>query len=36
VPGGIEGIALSSDGRHLVTANANGTVYIWRLAAAGK
>jgi WD40 repeat protein len=34
LPGGIHGIATSSDGRHLVTANANGTVYILRLAEA--
>lgn len=32
MPGPIYGIAFSDDGRHLATANANGTAYILRLA----
>jgi WD40 repeat protein len=31
-PGGIHGAALAPDGRHVLTANLNGTVYILRLA----
>jgi WD40 repeat protein len=36
LPFDISGIAVSKDGRHLVTANSNGTIYIWRLAPADK
>jgi serine/threonine-protein kinase len=32
LPGGIRSAVVASDGRHLLTANANGTVYIIRLA----
>jgi hypothetical protein len=32
LPGAIRDAVLSSDGRHLITANANGTIYIFRLA----
>ncbi len=32
MPGWVMGIALAPDGRHLATANSNGTVYILRLA----
>jgi WD40 repeat protein/tRNA A-37 threonylcarbamoyl transferase component Bud32 len=32
LPGGVYDAALAADGRHLATANANGTVYILRLA----
>src|SRR5262249_35825484 len=28
LPGGIRAAAVASDGRHLITANANGTIYI--------
>jgi hypothetical protein len=31
LPGAIRSAAVASDGRHLITANANGTVYIFRL-----
>jgi WD40 repeat protein len=34
LPGAIAGVAFAADGRHLATANANSTVYIFRLAAA--
>jgi WD40 repeat protein len=33
LPGAVAGLALSKDGKHLATANANGTVYILRLPA---
>jgi WD40 repeat protein len=33
-PGVVHAIAFAADGRHLATANANGTVYILRLASA--
>ncbi len=33
-PGGVNSLALSADGRHLITANGNGTIYVLRLAAA--
>ena len=32
VPGAIQGLAISSDSRYLATANANGTIYVLRLA----
>jgi WD40 repeat protein len=32
-PGAVRGVALAVDGRHVATANANGTVYILRLRA---
>jgi hypothetical protein len=32
LPGTIHAAALAADGLHLVTANANGTIYILRLA----
>jgi WD40 repeat protein/serine/threonine protein kinase len=32
LPGPIHGIAVASDGRHIVTANGNGTAYILRIA----
>jgi WD40 repeat protein len=31
LPGGLRGAVIASDGRHLITANANGTVYVFRL-----
>jgi WD40 repeat protein/serine/threonine protein kinase len=31
LPGGVAGVAFANDGRHLATANGNGTVYILRL-----
>jgi serine/threonine-protein kinase len=33
MPGAIRDAVLASDGRHLITANANGTIYVFRLAA---
>jgi len=36
VPGPILGFALAPDGRHLLTCNANGTAYVFRLAPARK
>lgn len=33
LPGPVSGVALAPDGRHIATANANGTAYILRLAA---
>jgi hypothetical protein len=33
-PGAVNGVAYAADGRHLATANNNGTVYILRLALA--
>lgn len=33
MPGSIRDAVLASDGRHLITANANGSIYIFRLAA---
>jgi WD40 repeat protein len=32
LPGPVYGVALATDGRHVVTANGNGTVYVLRLA----
>jgi hypothetical protein len=32
LPGPLNAATLAADGRHLITANANGTVYILRLA----
>src|SRR5262249_8297412 len=32
LPGAVRGLAFARDGRHLATANANGTVYLLRLA----
>jgi WD40 repeat protein/serine/threonine protein kinase len=32
LPGAVHGLAFASDGRHLATANANGTAYILRVA----
>jgi len=32
-PGGVNGLAFAPDGRHLFTANSNGTVYVLRLGA---
>ena len=31
LPGGVGAVAFAADGRHLATANGNGTVYILRL-----
>jgi WD40 repeat protein len=31
LPGSVSGLAAASDGKHLATANSNGTVYILRL-----
>jgi WD40 repeat protein len=35
-PGAIRDLAVAVDGRHLATANSNGTVYILRLRSTGK
>jgi hypothetical protein len=31
LPGPVHGVVFASDGRHLATANGNGTAYIFRL-----
>ncbi len=36
LPFAVNGLALSGDGRHLVTGNGNGTIYVLRLSAAAK
>jgi len=35
-PGQVQSVAFAPDGRHLAVANGNGTLYVLRLAEAGK